>query len=70
MEEFRFGVEVKTDCKVKGQHKRVVVTSQSRGHLLLKSELPLRNSSKCSLVETLRYLDGDLMHQVTEMSFF
>jgi hypothetical protein len=65
-QEFRFGVEMKTECKVKGQHKRIVVTSTGRGHLLVKSELPLGNGAKCSLVETLRYLDGDLMHQVGE----
>jgi hypothetical protein len=62
-EEFVFGSEVRTESKVKGAFKKVVVSLSKPGHLTVKSELPLRKDCKCVLVEHLTLESDDVMHQ-------
>jgi len=63
-ETYCLGQEVLSDSKVEGQKKRVLVTSQHASHLEIKSHLPLKNGSMCSLTDTHRVMDaGITMHQ-------
>mmetsp|Transcript_5001 Transcript_5001/g.6459 ORF Transcript_5001/g.6459 Transcript_5001/m.6459 type:complete len:206 (+) Transcript_5001:39-656(+) len=66
-EEYSFGVEMKYESKVKGAHKKTVVTSENISQLQIKSELPLKNGCTCILVESLSTQEEQgniLMHQV------
>lgn len=59
--EYSFGSEVRTESKLKGQPKKVLVAFKNKGHLVVKSILPLKNGSICSLVETLRASQGPMV---------
>ena len=63
-EAYLFGVEVTSDCKVRGAKRRTTVTSEHAAHLRTQHELPLKNGTTCRLLESLSVVDdGSVMRQ-------
>ena len=64
-EDFIYGTEVASDTKVKGQQKKVVVTSKHAAHIIVKTQLPLKNGVIARTVDTRECIEkGAIMHQV------